>query len=292
MSKQGTEQDKNKGSNSDKTKSLATKGTEPKATKVPTKSPGLEPDKRKGTKPCETNIPVVKSSEQKTDNTETKTPAIRDNKNSDSVFKSPSAVSDVKSKKTRTLTDSSSTEDSVRKPSANQSGTSVTDLTKSSENPEVDLTRKNTDKSSSAKQDKIPGQTSTDPSPGRIDKVVPQELRLSSSTDDGGQPAKEHKGPNIKYTKKKRMLSAHPWALPPTRIVDSGPWVCRLCTARPLKTASGTRRHYGQHYKIWRQSDNTYRDMTAVERDQHGITRAEGKIDGDVSRDGTTYQLH
>ena len=110
----------------------------------------------------------------------------------------------------------------------------------------------------------------------KTDAPVPQELRLSSSTDDDNLPKK---GPNIKYTKKKKILSTHPWALPIMKSfeggdpVDKGPWVCQLCSTGPLKTVSGTRRHYQHHYKVWSYQYDTYREMNPAEREQQELSR-------------------
>ena len=79
------------------------------------------------------------------------------------------------------------------------------------------------------------------------------------------------KGPDVEYTKKKRMLSSHSGTPSSAPSVGRGPWVCRLCEAEPLHTASGTRRHYWQHHKVWTQSGDTYRDMTADEKQQRDL---------------------
>ena len=279
--KQDTEKGKPKGSDSDKTKTPAATGKELKGSVVPTKGPRSRSDQEKGSvikgvKPSGNKTPVGKSTEGGTDTTKTKVPVLHDNKNTDSTFKSPHPVSGVKEKSTRTLTDSSGTDSPARTSSTKPQGVSVVDLTTVPGKPTADLKNK-MGTSAGIESNKIPDQSSVSSNPDITQETVPRELRLSSSTDDDGQATKERKGPNIKYTKKKRMLSAHPWALPPTKIDDKGPWTCRLCTAGPLKTSSGTRRHYWQHYKIWTQSNDTYRDMTAEERQQHETTRTDAR---------------
>ena len=113
----------------------------------------------------------VKGSELGTDKTNKKAPVLHDNKNSDSTFKSPQPVPGVKAKNNRTLTDSSDTDSSTKSSSTKRRGTSVGDLTTSSEKPKADLKKTNTDKSAGTEINKAPDKFSTTPNPDLTDEM-------------------------------------------------------------------------------------------------------------------------
>ena len=81
-----------------------------------------------------------------------------------------------------------------------------------------------------------------------------QDPQKTVSTDEDSDETNKLKGPNIKHTKKKSKdlpKAAHIWPMTRTSNQQSGPWTCQLCSAGPFATASGTRRHYRNHYKKW-----------------------------------------
>ena len=55
--------------------------------------------------------------------------------------------------------------------------------------------------------------------------------------------------------------------------VRPGPWNCQLCTANPLQTKGGMRRHYKSHYKIWDPYTDTLVDMSEAERAQQKMVK-------------------
>ena len=100
-----------------------------------------------------------------------------------------------------------------------------------------------------------------------------RDSRLSTTTDDDSNKTKERTGRNIKFTKKQNR-STHPWSLARSPSKESGTWTCQLCSAGSFTTASGTRRHYRNHYKKWDSINDTYFDMTEGERDRVMLTKS------------------
>ena len=93
------------------------------------------------------------------------------------------------------------------------------------------------------------------------------------STGEDSDRTKKSKGPNIKYTKK-QSKPAHLWPVTRTSSKESGPWTCQLCSAGPFMTASGTRRHYRNHYKKWDSVTDECFDMSENEKDQVKLTKS------------------
>ena len=54
---------------------------------------------------------------------------------------------------------------------------------------------------------------------------------------------------------------------------DPGSWFCQLCSAGPLMTRTGTRRHYKNHSKNWDWYTDSLVEMDEVERAQQMLTR-------------------
>ena len=79
----------------------------------------------------------------------------------------------------------------------------------------------------------------------------------STSTDDEPNPRPEK--PRSKRTQKV--------------LAEPGPWTCRLCTANPLQTKGGMKKHYRAHYKLWDPYTDTLVDMTERERAQQELIR-------------------
>ena len=206
--------DKSKSSDSDKTKGKIT-------------DTHSELDKKKGTEQERVKTSQGNSPKSGTD--------------SRGTFATPKPVA---TKKVRTLTDSSGTEDSASKTSVRQSQVAMVELTTGSSNQTVDLDKTKTADSSHTDNDDALSLSFSGMNQDLTGETVQQELRLSSSTDDSEIVAVNRKGPNVKYTKKKRLLGSHSRTPPPAPTFSRGPWVCRLCAAEPLQTASGIRRHY------------------------------------------------
>ena len=227
----------------------------------------------------------LKSGESDMKTKETKTTVVTKPTTGDSHFKSPKPV-DKTNKKNKVVSPCSDagltsgltkgTADLAKVPDSSDSSKICGPvLAHSSKGPDVEdspVTKDKTDSTQTQERPIIDGRPSTSESDSGT-----RDPQKTVSTDEDSDETSKSKGPNIKYTKRKSKdlpKAVHVWPMARTPNQNFGPWTCQLCSAGPFATASGTRRHYRNHYRKWDSVTDVCFDMTESERDQVRLTKS------------------